>query len=161
MIPDLYHTCLRWISQRDDLPPCRFQRAQLNQIVALEEELASPLPVEYEEHLLHLGWGEEHGGVAHWLGLDLSRSGNILSENNTWLRRGKPPNFLAIYNFLGDSLFGYFLADNLNSTCSDEIHIWEDGQSEPYARSLGEFYQKRLDCSPEEILALESGELSL
>lgn len=145
--PELYEMCLRWISWRDGLEESTFAPAQLADIFAVEEELGESLPGSYEEHLLHLGSGQEYGGLATWLHIDLAKSGNILAED-------QPSGFLPIYDSHEGELFGYY---RNGSPFSERIFVWEgEGSTEECFSSLGEFYRDRLDCTDEEIEEISS-----
>ena len=145
--PEMYEMCLRWIAYRDNLEVSVFSPAQLADIFAVEEELGESLPGAYEEHLLHLGPGQEYGGLSTWLHLDLARSGNILSGD-------MPRGFLPFYDSHEGEIFGYY---RNGSPFSERVFVWEGGEStEECFASLSDFYRDRLDCSDEEIEELQT-----
>ena len=164
MIPDLYRRCLSWVEKRDGLQPSSLIRAQLAEILSLEEELRASLPAAYEEHLLHFGAGFEHGGLALWFHLDRTRSGHILQCNDL-LRRangrpGCPRDFLAVYDSRDGSFFGF---RKQGGEYGPEIFSWsrEEGRCQKYCDGLADFYRDRIDLSSDEIELIERGELSL
>ncbi len=161
VLPDLYQRCLRWVESRDSLRPSSFIRAQLAEIIALEEELRASLPSQYEEHLLRVGSGEEHGGLAFWFHLDRTRSGNII-DCNRLLQIDElapcPKDFLAVYDSLEGEYFGF---RRQGRGYSPEVFCWcpEEGRLLSFASDLADFYRQMIDCSGTEIEGIEKGEL--
>lgn len=164
MLPDLYHRCLRWVEERDRLRPSSLVRAQLAEIIALEDELGASLPAQYEAHLLHFGAGTEHGGLAFWFHLDRTRSGNILDCNEQLQRSngrpGAPKDFLAVYDSRDGEFFGF---RKQGSSYGPEVFSWtsEEHKCHLHCPDLGSFYFDRIDLSFEDIEKVERGELAL
>jgi hypothetical protein len=161
VLPDLYQRCLSWVESRDRLKPSSFVKAQLAEIIALEEELRAALPSQYEEHLLRVGVGVEHGGLAFWFHLDRTRAGNIIDCNQA-LRDDQmapcPRDFLAVYDSLEGEYFGFRRKKNHYSS---EVYCWcpEEARLARFSPDLATFYQERIDLEPPEIEQLEKGTL--
>lgn len=163
MRPAVYLECLKLIAERDQLEPCDLQPVTLSSILAVEDELGAHLPDQYEDFLLQLGAGEEHGGLARWYHLDITRPGNLL-EANEKLREAQttemrahgrrrasfPKEFLAVYDPREGEVFG-FMRDGQSYGAS--VYVWdmEDYFLEQAADDFSSFLESLVDCSPEEI----------
>jgi hypothetical protein len=146
--PELYKECLRLIAERDGLADCSFIPAQMTEIISIEEELGMPLPGEYQEYLLRVGVGEEHGGLAIWYHLDVGRSGNLLEQREK--PAAKEKRFLPIYDSLDGEVFGFCqngVAFQEGIFCLYE----EEKDLEDAYSSFSEFLKDNLDCTEEEV----------
>lgn len=158
MKPLLYKGCLDLISQRDGLEVSELVPMMLSDIMIFEEELKAEFPKEYEEFLVRVGGGLELGGLAEWFHLDLSVENNLIDANRKLFQQedyNPPKNFLAVYDAKDGSFFGF---QKKGSAFQSTVMMWdsEDKIFEPYAENLYEFLEQNVDCSEEEIEAIQT-----
>lgn len=151
--PLVYLECLKLVSERDDLAASDLKPIMINEVLAVEDELGTSLPEQYEDFLTKVGAGTEYGGLSTWYHLDLTRHGNLLQRNKD-LKRNKgaersPNGFFAIYDPCDGSLIGF---NRSNGVFDPEIVIWsvEEGV-EVIADDFCEFLRDNVDCSVAEI----------
>ena len=146
--PELYRECLRLIAERDSLPHCSFIPARMSEIISIEEELSMNLPRHYQEYLLRVGVGEEHGGLAVWYHLDVGRGGNVLEKREKSPARKK--RFLPIYDSCDGEIFGF--CQN-GKAFIEKIYVFDEDDEtlEEAYEGFSFFLSDKLDCSPEEI----------
>lgn len=167
MRPAVYYECLQLIATRDRLDRSDLHPVMLSQIIAIEDELGAHLPDQYEDFILEAGVGTEHGGLASWYHLDLTRPGNVIAENarlrssqaKEMRERGRkrcrfPKGFLAIYDPHEGEVFGFVRDGNSYGV---EVFLWDldEYYLELAYDSFAEFLDGLVDCSSAEVEVAE------
>jgi hypothetical protein len=163
MRPAVYLECLELIAARDGLDECKLQPVMLSQIMAVADELGAQMPDQYEDFLLEVGAGMEHGGLARWYHLDVTRPGNLLDANER-LRQSQaeemrahgrkkarfPKEFLAVYDPCEGEVFGFMRS---GGEFGSAVYLWdlEEHYLERIADDFCEFLGTLVDCSAEEV----------
>jgi hypothetical protein len=163
MKPGIYVEALRLLEAREALEDSHLVPALASDILAVERELGAELPQQYEDFLRHAGCGVEHGGLAIWYHLDLTRPGNLIDVNRQLredslaaLRRAGhstrrfPRGFMAIYDSCDGELFGYLQRGHY---FLPEIIAWdvEELTTRKIASDLYEFLAQNIKVDVDEL----------
>jgi len=159
MRPGVYLHCLEICAERDGLVPPQLVPVSLADVIAVQSELSMTLPGAYEEFLVTVGVGEEHGGLGVWFHLDLGRTGNLLEANEGMAEAHglpSPKRFLAIYESRGEGYYGF--AARRGGRYREQVSFYDldSGEFEEVAGDLFEFLESNVDCNEREIEIAES-----
>lgn len=129
----------------------------MSEIISVENELRVELPKQYEDFIAEVGVGEEYGGLAVWLHLDLTQHGNLVEVNKRlWGGGVIPRSMIAVYDSMDGELYGFKRSDR--GRLGDRVYVITPSHngSRPasvssVAESLVGFLEGLTGCSPEEL----------
>ena len=160
MNPTEYLEHLQSCAERDGLAGSDLRPCSSADIMSVEREVGMSLPEEYVDFLCQVGAGEEHGGLARWFHLDMTRPGNVIDHSHTVMSEqlGRlrdngqptsryPKNMLVAYDACDGVLYGF--VPNSHSTYKPGVFCWDCDELalEKVADSFYEFLDYLADDS--------------
>jgi len=139
MTPAQYLEHLENTSLAEKFPSSELRPHSSVEVLSIERETQRQFPPAYVEFVCEIGTGDEFGGLARWLHLDVARPNNVLDYTNKikesqlslMAEAGRPASkypkdFIVFYDSLDDAVYGFCLTDKEyqeNVFCWDcEIH---------------------------------------